>query len=278
MAITNTSLGLQKPDGNELLRDGDNVISANAQKIDDLITSDRGRMAAIEAVNTTQDGRLGSLEGQVWFKGYLPNGTDLNTWTDNGRWAIRLASDVATMLNTPAAAGSGFVEMTTSQHGMKVQTWVNYGTNTAWRRTTASIVAGTFTAWGALDVDVKAYADTGDAAGQAYTDGKDTANRAAWAAADTAVAAAATAYTDAEVLKDRNRLTPIEATNTVQDGRLASLEAVSPKVSNIAMDTDGVPYYSPGSTEVHVIPDGDGEPYFITFLSASADTDGAPYF
>lgn len=55
MAITNTALGLQKPDGSELVRDGDNIMSGNAQKIDDLITADRGRLSAIESKNTQQD-------------------------------------------------------------------------------------------------------------------------------------------------------------------------------------------------------------------------------
>lgn len=49
MAITNTSLGLQKPDGSELVRDGDNIMSGNAQKIDDLIVADRGRLNIIES-------------------------------------------------------------------------------------------------------------------------------------------------------------------------------------------------------------------------------------
>ncbi len=74
------------------------------------------------------------------------------------------------------------------------------------------------------------------------------------------------------------RLNNVEAVNTGQDNRLDFIDQVLPKVSNIALDTDGIPFFSPGSTAVHVIPDGDGEPYFITFMSASADADGTPYF
>jgi hypothetical protein len=50
MAIEETPLGLQKPDGNELLRNGDNVISTNAQITDDLITNVEFRVAEIEAL------------------------------------------------------------------------------------------------------------------------------------------------------------------------------------------------------------------------------------
>jgi peptidoglycan/xylan/chitin deacetylase (PgdA/CDA1 family) len=48
MALTTTSLGLQKPDGTEMVKDGDNVIAANAQKADDLIVADRGRLTTLE--------------------------------------------------------------------------------------------------------------------------------------------------------------------------------------------------------------------------------------
>ena len=116
-------------------------------------------------------------------------------------------------------------------------------------------------------------------------DGRLDAVEAQNAAQDAAITAARTGattdaktYTDAEVLKDRNRLTSIESKNATQDTRLAGLDAVSPKVSNIALDADGTPYYKPGSTEVHIIPDGDDVPYFITFLQAAVDTDGALYF
>ncbi|UVK58421.1 hypothetical protein SEA_GLOBIWARMING_28 [Arthrobacter phage GlobiWarming] len=42
MAITPTPLGFKKPDGNELVRGGDNVISDNAQLADDLIQEVKG--------------------------------------------------------------------------------------------------------------------------------------------------------------------------------------------------------------------------------------------
>lgn len=49
MAVTTTPLGFQKPDGYELVRDGDNAISANAQKSQDLIAAAQGRIGVAEA-------------------------------------------------------------------------------------------------------------------------------------------------------------------------------------------------------------------------------------
>ena len=48
MAIVITPLGFQKPDGNELVKNGDNVIAANAQKANDLIAEDRSRLDIVE--------------------------------------------------------------------------------------------------------------------------------------------------------------------------------------------------------------------------------------
>jgi hypothetical protein len=55
MAITTTPLGFQKPDGAELVRNGDNVITANAAKSEELHQDARGRLTVIEAKNATQD-------------------------------------------------------------------------------------------------------------------------------------------------------------------------------------------------------------------------------
>lgn len=46
MAIVTTPLGFQKPDGNELFRNGDNAISHNAQRAQDLL--DELLVAAVE--------------------------------------------------------------------------------------------------------------------------------------------------------------------------------------------------------------------------------------
>jgi hypothetical protein len=58
MAIETTRSGLQKPDGNELVRGGDNVIAFNAQKTQELIDAaqDQGNSLA---------GRLGVAEAKI---------------------------------------------------------------------------------------------------------------------------------------------------------------------------------------------------------------------
>jgi len=52
VAIETTPLGFQKPDGNDLLRNGDNVISNNAQVADNLLVNVDFRVASIEALAT----------------------------------------------------------------------------------------------------------------------------------------------------------------------------------------------------------------------------------
>ena len=64
MAVTVTPLGFKKPDGNERVRDGDNVISDNAQKSQDLIS----------AAQTDINGhaiRIASIESAVGVGGGL---------------------------------------------------------------------------------------------------------------------------------------------------------------------------------------------------------------
>lgn len=65
MAITTTPLGFKKPDGNELVKGGDNVIADNAQKSEDYISSlidagrnhiDGGSPETVYAVEQTFDG------------------------------------------------------------------------------------------------------------------------------------------------------------------------------------------------------------------------------
>lgn len=60
MAITTTPLGFQKPDGNEPFRQGNDVISANAQ---DLLSSTIGRLGAAEASINAGAGGLPSACG-----------------------------------------------------------------------------------------------------------------------------------------------------------------------------------------------------------------------
>jgi hypothetical protein len=49
MAIEVTPLGFQKPDGYELVREGDNVIATNAQKAEELLADSRGRLVQLES-------------------------------------------------------------------------------------------------------------------------------------------------------------------------------------------------------------------------------------
>ena len=69
MAITPTPLGFQKPDGNEPVRGGDNVIAANAQKADDLIQSAQAAItanaAAAAATANSLAARLGQAEANI---------------------------------------------------------------------------------------------------------------------------------------------------------------------------------------------------------------------
>jgi hypothetical protein len=49
MAVALTSLGFKKPDGNELFKQGDNVIADNAQKADDILAAVNVRLGLAEA-------------------------------------------------------------------------------------------------------------------------------------------------------------------------------------------------------------------------------------
>lgn len=49
MAVTTTTLGFKKPDGNELFKLGDNAISDNAQKAEDVLQGVLGRLGQAEA-------------------------------------------------------------------------------------------------------------------------------------------------------------------------------------------------------------------------------------
>lgn len=67
MGIVNTPLGFQKPDGNDPLRNGDNVIAANAQKAQDLLAEARAQIA--------------NLQGQRFSTG-LDGGTPFTTFEE----------------------------------------------------------------------------------------------------------------------------------------------------------------------------------------------------
>ncbi|QWY79658.1 hypothetical protein PP637_gp28 [Arthrobacter phage Persistence] len=69
MAIELTPLGFQKPDGNELVRNGDNAIAANAQKSQDLIAAAQagaleisGRVDEVETATAEQQAQLAAAQ------------------------------------------------------------------------------------------------------------------------------------------------------------------------------------------------------------------------
>lgn len=74
MAVVTTPLGFKKPDGNELFRDGDNVIADNAQKSQDLHASSLARLGLAEAALNAGAGGPGLSEdplnaGLYYFAG-----------------------------------------------------------------------------------------------------------------------------------------------------------------------------------------------------------------
>jgi len=225
-------------------------------------TTQDGRLTTIEAKNTAQDAALADLPNQYTplSRGTLADGTDLNSLTGNanvGTYSLRTSS---TYPNAPAFTSSAVLEVQRgSGNNFSVIQRLTFGTSMLWREA-ADYTLGTWSAW------VQAQTvDRADAA-NAVQDGR-------------------LGVIESKNTEQDGRLTAAEAKNAAQDGRLdvtdgrlTGLEAVAPKVSNIALDADGTPYYKPGSTEVHIIPDGDDVPYFITFLQAAVDTDGALYF
>jgi len=96
MAVTTTPLGFQKPDGNEPVSNGDNVIAANAQKAEDRIAEDRGRLGLIEAKNTAQDTDIANARTNAV--------ADAKTYTDGAVGADRARLDT---LETAAPVQDG---------------------------------------------------------------------------------------------------------------------------------------------------------------------------
>lgn len=58
MAVEETPHGYRKPDGNELFKSGDNVISHNAQKSEEHVASLNASLAALQ-------GRMGQAEANI---------------------------------------------------------------------------------------------------------------------------------------------------------------------------------------------------------------------
>lgn len=230
------------------------------------VAEDRGRLDLIETKNTEQDDALAALPATYvpLSRGILVDGTDFNTLTGAqhvGDYSLLTSS---TYPNAPVFTSAAVLEVRRgSGNTLSVVHRVTFGAVMLWREATDA-GAGTWSTWVQAETTVGTAANL--VAAQAYTDAEVALDRARLTAAES--------KNDAQ----DTRLDGVESVNVTQDGRLTSLEAVAPKVSNIALDTDGIPYYSPGSTSVHIIQDTDGTPYFIQFMTASLDTDGVPYF
>ena len=88
MAIETTPLGFQKPDGNEPVRNGDNVIAANGAKAEELHQDARGRLGLIEATNATQDGRLDGVESKNTAQDGRLDSVEAKNATQDGRLGV----------------------------------------------------------------------------------------------------------------------------------------------------------------------------------------------
>jgi hypothetical protein len=118
MAITNTSLGLQKPDGSEAVRDGDNIMSANAQKVDDLIVADRGRLTNIEGA------------------GYVPAWKTATAYTA-GQRVISPGGDVVAAIANHTSTTYTPANWTASTQDGRIKTLESAAFMPAWKPTTA---------------------------------------------------------------------------------------------------------------------------------------------
>lgn len=131
----------------------------------------------------------------------------------------------------------------------------------------------------ATDTAISAEGGRAEAAAKAYADVEVGKDRVRLGTLETAVPKAladAKTYADVEVGKDRARIATTEAHNQRQDhdirqtlrNALAYADSKAQEIqaaldtSHIALDTDGTPYYRPGSTTVKVLQDTDGTPFY----------------
>jgi len=104
------------------------------------------------------------------------------------------------------------------------------------------------------------------------TEGAQTAAEAAALDAEAAATAAGAAQTAAAGSQTAAQTAATQAAAAVQeakdaaptDAQMAAIVQQKLLPSNLALDTDGVPFISPGSNSVFVFADTDGRPYFVT--------------
>lgn len=90
----------------------------------------------------------GSGAGESWDRGDIPTGQDMDTLTEPGFYGAGKTALVASLVNAPADAAPGTVEVLTTSNGITVQRWIYYGAGYGERvRTTLSVTSGSWTAW-----------------------------------------------------------------------------------------------------------------------------------
>lgn len=178
------------------------------------------------------------LSGNALSAGPIPAGTDLNEWIGNtyaGFWEVNSTTIAAGIKNLPGSWRGALLNMP----GIGAQLYAPYTQPaTLYYRAVISIESKLWNVWRRLltDDDLRKI----DQSIISTVDAADAANRKYTAEADAAGLKSAKTYADEKTQEIRDHF------NT----------------SHIALDTDGVPFYSPGSMSVQIHQDADGVPYF----------------
>ena len=115
MAIVITPLGFQKPDGNELVRNGDNVIAANAQKAQDLLSDARARLANLDNAAGFTGDPLALNDSAVAQA--MSNGTEARAALD-GRLSVQVPPVVAAAIAADPTIATAAATMAQSNAGL----------------------------------------------------------------------------------------------------------------------------------------------------------------
>jgi len=133
VAVEVTPLGFKKPDGNERVRDGDNVISENAQKANDLLLQDRARLANLENAAGFPGDPLEFLDSVV--AGVLATGEDSQAVLD-AEISEKVPPAVAAVIATDPTVLASAANMAQSTVGL-VPVWKASTAYTAGQRVIA---------------------------------------------------------------------------------------------------------------------------------------------
>lgn len=119
MAVDVTPLGFQKPDGYELVRNGDNAIAANAQKAQDILATHDARLANLDSAAGFTGDPLALNDAA--FAETLTNGTATNTALDS-RLDIKVPPLVAAHIASDPTVANSAATMAQSTAGL-VPVW-----------------------------------------------------------------------------------------------------------------------------------------------------------